>query len=137
MSRRKPATTQTANTQSNAGNLMKATIHKRTDEPLLSREKIHAELAFEGPVPSRKDVLQEIAKRASVEPNVVTINKINTVFGMRKAEVIAYAYKSKAECDRVEDKKLAKKRCLSVEAPKAEAQSGHSPAGPQTKSEAK
>lgn len=85
---------------------MKLKINKNNEEPLLSRNKIEADVEFEKAVPAKKEVIETIAKSISVEPDLVVVKKIDVSFGTHKAKVHALAYKNKEERDRIEEKKL-------------------------------
>jgi ribosomal protein S24E len=84
---------------------MKVTILKTTERPLLSRSRIYAEVAFDAAVPARKEIIEKIAAQVGVEADLVVVKKIAGAFGSRSATVAAYVYKSKAERDRIEEKK--------------------------------
>ncbi len=88
---------------------MKLKILKNTEEPLLSRNKIEAEVEFDGAPPARKDVIAAVAEVNGVKPELVVVTKIDPKFGFHKAAVTAYSYKDEKSLDRIEEKKkLAK-----------------------------
>jgi len=106
---------------------MKLTIKDRTEQKLLSRERIKAELAFEGPIPSRADIFNELSAKASVKPELLVVYKIISNYGSRLAKVIAFAYKNKADLDRIEETKKLKRTGFKVPAPKEEAKPAEAP----------
>ncbi len=107
---------------------MKVKILKSADRPLLSRQRIFAEVEFEAAVPARQDIIKSIAEQSGTKPELVVVKKIDPSFGSHKASVAAYVYKNKADLDRIEEKKKlaktgfkeAKKEEPKQEAPKAE-----------------
>ncbi len=91
---------------------MKLTINKKYEEPLLSREKILATASFENAVPARNDVLNEIASKAGAKAEVVLVSSIKPSFGSKKAEIVAYVYKSKEALTSAVPAKIIKKTGL-------------------------
>ena len=85
---------------------MKLKITKNHEEHLLSRHKIEADLEFEKGVPTRKEILEAIAKSISVEPDLVVVKNIAVIFGTHKAKVLAYSYKTKEDRNRIVEKKM-------------------------------
>ena len=103
---------------------MKLEIHKKIEEPLLARNKITATVEFDKAVPSRQDVLKEIASKTGSAPELVVVTNITPSFGSHKANVVAYAYKKAEAITRIVDKKILAKTGFEApkkeEAPKAE-----------------
>lgn len=93
---------------------MKIKIVHNSEEHLLSRHKITADMEFENAVPARKDVIQKIAEMISVEPDLVVVKKIDGALGSSKAKILAYAYKNKEERNRIEEKKLLVKTGFNI-----------------------
>jgi len=101
---------------------MKLTIKNETEQPLLSRKQIDAEVLFEGPSPSRKNVAAELAAKASVKPELLVVFKIDIHFGSQKAKVTAYAYTDKDAMSKIEEtKKFKRTGFKEPEKPKEEA----------------
>jgi len=88
---------------------MKVEIKNKTEEPLLSRQKIEATVAFEGPVPKRQDILQDIAAQTKAKPELVLVFKIDTHYGSQKANVLAYAYTDADAMSKIEETKKFKR----------------------------
>lgn len=84
---------------------MKLAIKDRKEEPLLSREKIVAEMLFEGAIPSRNNIIEELAKKAQTTHDLVVVSKIDSSFGSGKAGILAYVYANKEMMQRIEEKK--------------------------------
>jgi ribosomal protein S24E len=88
---------------------MKLTIQTTKEEPLLSRQRFDATVEFENAVPSRKDILKELAHKTNTDEKLVVVTHINPSFGSKRAEIVAFGYKNAADLARIEEKKkLAK-----------------------------
>ena len=88
---------------------MKIKIKYNTEEKLLSRHKILAEIDFDKAVPARKDIIQQLAVVLGIEPDLVVVKKIDASFGSRNASVHAVVYKNKADRDKIEAKNVLAK----------------------------
>jgi len=76
-------------------------------QPLFSRRIISAEIDFgEGKTPSRADVRNEIARAAKAEGKLVSVRKIATEYGYRKAKIEAFVYASEADLKKAEPKHI-------------------------------
>jgi ribosomal protein S24E len=58
---------------------------------MLKRDEITQVIACEA-TPSRKDLQQKVATKQGSKPELTVIKKINTKFGVKKVEVVAYIY---------------------------------------------
>ena len=84
---------------------MKLKIIKNVERPLLSRNRIYAEVEFDAAIPARKDIIQKLSESLSVEPDLIVVKKIDPGFGSKKANIAAYVYKNKADRDKIVEKK--------------------------------
>lgn len=115
---------------------MKLEIKNKKDNPLLSRIEVSGIVSFDGATPSNEQVSRGIASQINADLSVVRMKHMHTGAGARKAEFLAFVYKSKEELDRIEPKprkqlekeqkkaesaKKAAEAAKSAEAPKAEA----------------
>ena len=76
-------------------------------QPLFSRRFISAEIDFgEGKTPARADVRNEIARAAKADGKLVSVRKIDTAYGYRRAKVEAYVYASEADLAKTEPKHI-------------------------------
>ena len=94
---------------------MKLTINEKKDNPLLSRTEVRADIEFDATTPSNKDVQAELAKKLSVDAELVVVKQIRTGFGQRKAGVKANAYSKKDVMMKIEGIKPPKKGAESGE----------------------
>lgn len=100
---------------------MKLKILKNKEEPLLSRNKIDAELDFDNAVPARKEVLQEIAKQTGSKPELIVVVKISPSFGSKKAKILAYSYQKEEDLVKIEEGKKLSRTGFNRAKPKAAA----------------
>ena len=99
-------------------------ILEKTEQPLLSRTDILAEVTFEGPVPSRKDLKVKLASKLNLKDEFIVIRRIDTAYGFRKAKVFASVYKDEKALKMLSSKYLLKRGLLKEkkkEEPKEEA----------------
>lgn len=97
---------------------MKLTIKDTIEQPLLSRKKIKAEVAFEGAIPSRENIFKELSAKASVKPELLVVYRVGSRYGSQVAKVLAFAYKNKEDLGRIEEAKKFKRTGFKVPAPK-------------------
>lgn len=101
---------------------MKLTISKQSENPILKRTEIEADLVFTGPTPSKDTVKNEIASQTKASADLVEIKEINTTFGHQFAKARVYVYKdveSKKEMVELNKKQIEKAK-KAKEAPKEE-----------------
>lgn len=97
-------------------------IIKKQDNPLLSRVEIEAEASFlNEPIPKREDVKKKILAVEKADEKLIVIKKIVPSFGVGKAKVLVYIYKSEDELKKIEPKKKEKKAAKPAEEKKEEA----------------
>jgi ribosomal protein S24E len=100
---------------------MELTIIEKAEQPELKRIIGKASLLFEGAIPSRKDVLKEVAKKTSTEEDLVVIDKISSIFGKTKAIVSFSLYEDKDTKEKILHKHVAKKHVFKEEKKEEEA----------------
>ncbi|MBD3248599.1 hypothetical protein GF336_00960 [Candidatus Woesearchaeota archaeon] len=101
-------------------------IKDQTENNLLSRKEIIAEMIFEGPTPSKQDVAKKIAESLKSDAENIVVKHIYTEFGKPKASILAYVYNSKKDREEIEtkhkkqrEKEEAEKKKAAEEAEKA------------------
>ncbi len=87
--------------------------------PLLSRREIEAIIIYELGTPKREEVREEIAKKYNVEKERVIIEKMESLFGARKARAHIHIYDSAEYAKMYERKHILKKHGLLVEVKQA------------------
>ena len=85
-------------------------IIKKRDSPLLSRVEIELEANFfNEPTPRKEDVKKKISAMEKADEKLVAVNSIYGDFGLGRAKVLAYVYKSEDDLKKIEPKKKEKK----------------------------
>ncbi len=106
---------------------MNLEIIDKKQNPVLSRIEIKATIGFEKATPSNDEVKKEIASKLKADEKLVVIKGIYTDFGITKADVNAYVYKTKKDLDKIEPKKKEKKEKKPKAEKPAEAQKKEAP----------
>jgi len=88
---------------------MQINVTNRKEEPLLSRTMLNATLEFEKATPSYQEVITLLATHIKTDEKLIAIRHIYTLFGSKKAEVIAYVYSDENKKQSVEPKIKEKK----------------------------
>ena len=98
---------------------MELKILNKKEEPLLSRTRMEAEVIFENATPSGKEVKSNLAKKIGTDEKLIDVKSIYTVFGLKKAKILFYAYENEEILKRikVEKKEAEKKTVARKEAP--------------------
>ena len=84
-------------------------IIERKSEVLFSRDKVIAEVVFDGATPSVFETKKKLAGSLKVKEDLVVVRKINSSYGGGKALVEAYVYTDVKSKDAVEAKHMLKK----------------------------
>lgn len=100
-------------------------ILSKKEEPLLSRTKVEAEVSFDKTTPSKSEVKKALVEELGKEEKLIVVNKIYTVYGIKKAKNLAYAYENEEIMKAIEPKpKVSEKKEAAKEetkeSPKAE-----------------
>lgn len=88
---------------------MEIKIIKETENKLLARREIVANVLFEKATPTRKDIQKELAKKIKSAEELSIIKQIKTNFGEASAVVTAYVYSDKEIMTKTERKNLIEK----------------------------
>lgn len=82
---------------------MEIKITEDKKQPLFGRRRVVAEVIFgEGKTPSRAEVKAELSKQLKADGKLLSVRKIETGYGVRRANVEVYVYPSEAELLRLE-----------------------------------
>jgi ribosomal protein S24E len=113
-------------------------IINKQDAPLLSRQEIQAKIGYTGKVPSRRELIGELAKKLNAKPELLVIKKIKPRYGLEQADITAYAYASRDWLDKVEKKYiLARSEPKKEQADSSMAETGQAGRQAEKKEEAK
>jgi len=102
---------------------MELNIINKKDEPLLSRTKIESEILFEKATPSTSEVKSNLAKALGKDEKLLDVKHILTIFGLKKANVLCYAYENEEILKKIvleKKKKSGKKEQGEKQEPKKE-----------------
>lgn len=95
-------------------------IDNDVDNRLLNRREVKVTLDVEGAVPSRKEVKEKLSKELDVDENLLIVEKIESIFGSRQVEVIAYVYDDEASLKTITLKHIYKRNQTSGEEEQAQ-----------------
>ncbi len=98
--------------------VLELTITSKTEEPLLSRTMLKANVSFEKSTPSYQELASLIASKIKSDEKLVAIRHIYTSFGNRNAQITAYIYKDENKKNFIEPKVKEKKDAKAKEAEK-------------------
>ncbi|MCX6767395.1 MAG: hypothetical protein NTY90_01530 [Candidatus Micrarchaeota archaeon] len=110
---------------------MKLEVASDSKNPLYDRREIQALASATKATPSRKQIMEELAKQLGVKPDCIVIDKIEQRFGRQSAGVKAKVYSSPESAKkfekeykfaRTEGKKKAAEGAAAPSAPAAPAQ---------------
>ena len=93
-------------------------IISKTEEPLLSRTMLKANVSFEKATPSYRELTSLIASKAKADEKLVAIRNVYTSFGNKSAQITAYIYKDENKKQFIEPKIKEKKDAKAKEDPK-------------------
>jgi len=101
---------------------MELKILQKKEEPLLSRIRIEGEIVFDKATPSGQEIKSMLAKSLGKDEKLVDVKGIYTLFGLKKATILSYAYDNEETLKRIkiEKKKSEKKEGEGQEAKKEE-----------------
>jgi ribosomal protein S24E len=78
-------------------------VISETDNPMLNRKEITAEIIFDAKTPSRAQLVDKAIEVLKADRKLIIIKKIEMVYGQRKASVSIRIYKNRKLLDRYED----------------------------------
>ena len=89
---------------------MKLEVLETKEQKLLNRKEVIIKVSFEKVTPKRDDLNKVISEHLKVAPELLKIQNIHQIFGIRQAKVISYVYHDKDSFQRVEviNKKVKK-----------------------------
>lgn len=99
---------------------MNVDIKTKTDNQLLGRKEIEAEVSYTGATPSRADLKQAICGKVGVNPDMSVVREVQTTYGKQMAKVVLHTYEKMEKLMEVEPEHI-RKRDKVGEAPKEEA----------------
>ena len=97
---------------------MKVSITNQTEQKLYKRNAIDYTVSYDGAVPSRFMVAQELAKLAKADVSLLVLREQKQSFGRRVVSGVAYAYTDEKDLKAVEQEHFTARTMKS--APKQE-----------------
>jgi len=89
---------------------MELKILKEIEMPLLARKRVNLEVDFEGPTPTEKDIIKNLASKLKTKEELIHLRHIYTKYGASRAKVIAHLYKTIDDLKNIEEIKKKKKQ---------------------------
>jgi len=74
---------------------MNVNIISTTENKLLDRREIEAEITFDGPTPKRAELKQAIGGKAGLNPELMVLSRVSNTFGTHSVHVVVHAYADK------------------------------------------
>lgn len=74
---------------------MNVNLISTTENKLLERKEIEAEVIFDGATPKRADLKSAICQKVAANPELVILRKVSSSFGRKAVKVVAHAYSAK------------------------------------------
>jgi ribosomal protein S24E len=74
---------------------MNVNILANTDNKLLDRKEVEAEVSFDAATPKRAELKTAISHKIGANPELVVIRGVSGMFGRKSVKVLAHAYSKK------------------------------------------
>jgi len=74
---------------------MNVNVISTTDNKLLERKEVVAEVAFDGPTPKRAEIKQAIGGKIGANPEAMVLRDVSSSFGTKTIKVVAHLYATK------------------------------------------
>ena len=74
---------------------MNVNLISTTENKLLDRKEIEAEVSFDGATPKRAELKDAICQKVAANPELVILRKVSSSFGRKAVKVVAHAYSAK------------------------------------------
>jgi len=88
---------------------MNVDIVSKTENKLLDRKEVEAEVTFEGATPKKADIKQTLGTKLAANPDLMVIRTISSRFGQGAVRVVAHVYKDKASLEATEPDYIKKR----------------------------
>jgi len=74
---------------------MNVNILSTTENKMLDRTEVDAEVAFDGPTPKRAELKQAVGAKIGANPELMVLREVSTTFGRKSARITAHIYPNK------------------------------------------
>ncbi|MDE1833323.1 MAG: hypothetical protein KGH58_02800 [Candidatus Micrarchaeota archaeon] len=100
---------------------MELKITSERENPLLKRKEITFSISHEAATMSKAEILKEVSKKLSLNPENTIVIKVDQQFGAKSSTGIAHSYESRQDLERLESKHVLKRAGITIEEKKPEA----------------
>ena len=118
---------------------MNVNVISSTENKLLDRKEIEAEVSFDGATPKRDELKAAVCQKIALNPDVTVLRKVENSFGTKSVRVTAYSYSTKEALVATEPDYIQKREGMikKEEAPAPEAPPAKEEKAPEKKEEKK
>jgi small subunit ribosomal protein S24e len=74
---------------------MNVNLLATTENKLLDRKEIEAEVSFDGATPKRAEIKSAISQKIGADPDLMVVRKVTNLYGRHAVKVVAHAYSKK------------------------------------------
>ncbi|MFN7990913.1 MAG: hypothetical protein U0R44_02015 [Candidatus Micrarchaeia archaeon] len=74
---------------------MNVNLISNTENKMLERKEIQAEVSFDGATPKRAELKEAVSHKVGANPELVVLRKVSSSFGRKSVKVLAHAYSKK------------------------------------------
>ncbi|MCI0504082.1 hypothetical protein L0Y65_05225 [Candidatus Micrarchaeota archaeon] len=74
---------------------MNVNLISTTENRLLERKEVAAEVIFDGATPKRAEIKDAVCQKIAANPELVVLRKVSSSFGRKAVKVIVHAYSAK------------------------------------------
>ncbi|MBD3209824.1 hypothetical protein GF318_00395 [Candidatus Micrarchaeota archaeon] len=95
---------------------MNVEIISKTENEVLERKEVNAEVGFTGPTPSRKELRDAVAGKIGANPELVILRDVRNAFGKQAVKIVAHAYSDMEKLRATEPEYMMKRYKVGEEA---------------------
>ena len=85
---------------------MNVNVISTTDNKLLDRKEINAEITFEGATPKRAELKQAIGGKIGANPDLLVLRRVSSKFGSKSVLIAIHVYAKKESMMSIEPKHI-------------------------------
>ncbi len=85
---------------------MNVNVLATTENKLLDRKEIDAEISFEGATPKRAEIKQAMGGKIGANPELMVLREVSSTFGRSSVKVLAHLYPTKEQLMNTEPKHI-------------------------------
>ena len=100
---------------------MNIEIITKTENKLLERKEIEADVSFTGPTPKKADIKQKLGAKLAASADLMVIRRITSRFGRNSVRVVAHIYADEESLAKTEPDYIKKREGIQTEGERKEA----------------